>query len=356
MTCISNNIIEGFKPAFLMVLVRFLYAGVSILYKLVANNGMSMSVLLAYRYLFSSAFMIPLAYFAERKSKPKITMKVLFQAFLCGLFGATIQENLFVEAVTWAGATYPSAMLERLNIETKTGKAKVVGTLIGISGAMILTFYKSIEIHLWPTIVNQSKPKDVATGHVWGTSLAFGTCISYSIWLIIQARMSAKFPWHYTSAALMSVMACIQSTIFALGMERDNWSQWKLGWNIELLTALYTGVVASGVVWVLMAWCLRLKGPLYASAFNPLLLVIVAIAGSLFLEEKLYLGSIIGSILIVLGLYIVLWGKGKELKSHMEQKHKNDSVEVEPLEIVTTKQIDGKNVDIDGNDLKCGTS
>lgn len=71
--------------------------------------------------------------------------------------------------------------------------------------------------------------------------------------------------------------------------------------------------------------------------------------------------SIIGSILIVLGLYIVLWGKGKELKSNVEQKHKNDPLEeVEPLEIVTTKQINGKTADDksvdDGNDIKCGAS
>ncbi|XP_057457881.1 WAT1-related protein At1g68170-like [Lotus japonicus] len=379
MTCISNNIIEGLKPVFLMVLIQFIFAGVSILFKLVASTGMSLTVLMAYRYFFSSAFMVPLAYFVERERKPKITMKVLFQAFLCGLFGATIQQNLFVEGVALAGATYATAMynlipavtyilavcfgLERLNIKTKTGKAKVLGPLVGVSGAMILTFYRSIEIHLWPTIVNlmKNKPKNAATSHIFGTSLAFGTCLSYSIWLIIQARMSAKFPWHYTSAALMSVMACIQSTIFAVCMERDNWSRWKLGWNIKLFTAVYVGVVASGIPWVLTAWVLRLKGPLYASSFNPLFLVIVAIAGSLFLDEKLYLGSVIGALLIVLGLYIVLWGKGKELKSNVEQKHKNDPLEeVEPLEIVTTKQINGKSADDksvdDGNDIKCGDS
>ncbi|KAG4380759.1 hypothetical protein GLYMA_15G013351v4 [Glycine max] len=93
-----------------MVLVQVPYAGVSILFKLVANDGMSLRVLMAYRYLFTSVFMIPLAYFVDRKSKPRITVKVLCQAFLCGLFGATIHQNLFVAAISLASATYATAI------------------------------------------------------------------------------------------------------------------------------------------------------------------------------------------------------------------------------------------------------
>ncbi|KAJ1404080.1 EamA domain [Sesbania bispinosa] len=366
-----RKVIEGLKPAFLMVVVQVFYAGVSISYKLTTNDGKSLSVLMAYRFLFSSAFMVPVAYFLERKSKPKITVRVLVQAFFCALFGATLQQNLFVEAVSLAGATYATAMynlvpgvtfilavcfgLERLNIGTTTGKAKVLGTLMGIGGAMMLTFYKSIEVPIWPTLVNLMKhaqPAEVSSTHIWGTSLAMGTCLSYSIWLIVQARMSENFPWHYTSAALMSVMAAIQSIIFALCMERNNWSQWKLDWNVRLFTIVYTGIVASGVAWVLIAWCLRKKGPLYASIFNPLFLVLVAIAGSLLLDERLYLGSIIGSVLIVIGLYVVLWGKGKELQRILEQKLKKSPFEVEQLEIITTKHGNGKNVESNNGEMK----
>ncbi|XP_038986374.1 WAT1-related protein At2g39510-like [Phoenix dactylifera] len=68
-------------------------------------------------------------------------------------------------------------------------------------------------------------------------------------------------------------------------------------------------------IWVdctVVAWCIQRKGPLYASIFNPLTLVIVALLSSLLLNEKLHLGSILGAILIVAGLYTMLWGKGRE--------------------------------------------
>ncbi|MED6134147.1 hypothetical protein PIB30_034550 [Stylosanthes scabra] len=305
-----GNVINGLKPAFGMIIVQVAYAGLSILYKLVVEDGMSMSVLIAYRTLIATSFVVPLAFFMERKSKPKITPEVLLQSFFCGLFGVTLQQNLYVGAVAFASATYASAMtnlipgvtfilalcfgLERLKIRTLTGKAKVVGTLMGIGGVMIITFYKTREIHIWPTHhLNFKKNNDQShispTNLFLGSAFGFGNCLCYSMWLIIQARMSEKFPWQYSSAALVSGMACIQVIIFALCMER-NWNQWRLGWNIKLLAVVYTGIVPSGIALVLISWCVRLRGPLFASIFNPLSLVIVTIAASLILDERFFVG------------------------------------------------------------------
>ncbi|KAK4263355.1 hypothetical protein QN277_028778 [Acacia crassicarpa] len=63
-----------------------------------------------------------------------------------------------------------------------------------------------------------------------------------------------------------------------------------------------------------MAWCVSKGGPVFVSVFIPLQLLFLAFVGSFFLNETLHLGSIIGGVLIVGGLYMVLWGKGKEMK------------------------------------------
>lgn len=57
--------------------------------------------------------------------------------------------------------------------------------------------------------------------------------------MILQAKMSKEYHGHYSSTALMSLMGAIQATVFALCVEKD-WSQWRLGWNIRLLTAAYS--------------------------------------------------------------------------------------------------------------------
>ncbi|XP_028181442.1 WAT1-related protein At1g68170-like [Glycine soja] len=143
-------------------------------------------------------------------------------------------------------------------------------------------------------------------------------------------------------------MGAIQATIFALCIEKD-WSQWKLGWNIRLLTSAFSGIVVSGLVLIVTAWCVRLRGPLYALVFSPLSLVIVAIFASMMLDENLYVGSVIGGVLIVCGLYMVLWGKSKEMKM-TPQLVSSDKENFEPSTVVVViATLDYDNSDYDNN-------
>jgi hypothetical protein len=54
------------KPVLGMVSFQVVFAGLNIFYKLAVSDGMDLRVLVAYRYLFASAFLAPLAYFLER--------------------------------------------------------------------------------------------------------------------------------------------------------------------------------------------------------------------------------------------------------------------------------------------------
>ncbi|KAF3777292.1 hypothetical protein EJ110_NYTH46059 [Nymphaea thermarum] len=84
------------------------------------------------------------------------------------------------------------------------------------------------------------------------------------------------------------------------------------------------GILVSGLVVALISWAIQMRGPLLVLAFNPLSLVIVAFFGSIFLDETLHLGSVVGAGLIILGLYTVLWGKGKEVKELVQlQAHRS---------------------------------
>ncbi|XP_012073027.1 WAT1-related protein At1g25270 isoform X2 [Jatropha curcas] len=355
------KLMDGVKPVLVMVVVQVAYAGVNVLYKLAASDGMSLRIIIAYRFIFATALMVPLALFFERKNRPKLTWTVLFQAFLCGLFGGSLSQNMYLKSLVLTSATFASAMfnlvpavtfilaisfgLEKMGIRSVGGKAKVVGTVMGISGAMLLTFYKGAEIKIWKTRIDllkhyQSNGHGVFhltsshSNHALGCLLAVGNCFLYALWLIIQAKMSTTYPCPYSSTALMCLMASIQASVYALCMEKD-WSQWKLGWNIRLLTAAYAGIVVAGIMITLVIWCVRLKGPLFVSIFSPLTLVGVAVAGSICLNENLHLGSILGASLIVCGLYVVLWGKNAEIKKMSQLiPLKSTSTEAKTTELV----------------------
>lgn len=68
MTKMKNtcNAVQGLKPTLLMVLVQIAFAGVNVLYKLAVNDGMNLRVVVAYRFVFATAFIAPLALIVER--------------------------------------------------------------------------------------------------------------------------------------------------------------------------------------------------------------------------------------------------------------------------------------------------
>ncbi|XP_054801111.1 WAT1-related protein At1g25270-like [Prosopis cineraria] len=336
------NVVEGLKPAILMVAVQIAFTALNVMYMLAVDDGMSLRVAVAYRFIFATAFIAPLALVLERNKRPKMTWTVLFQASLCGLFGG-LTQNFYLESLALTSATFVTAManltpavtfilavffrLERLNLKTAAGKAKMIGTIIGIIGAMIITFFKGIEITgffhitlLHPHKRHAASPHSSSGSNILlGSLCALASCLAYALWLITQTKMSKSYPCHYSSTALMSFMASLLCTVVALCLEKD-WTQWKLGSKVRLLTTTYSGIVISGAMVVVLTWCMHMRGPLYVSAFNPLLLLFVVICGFFMLNEKLHLGSVIGGVLIVCGLYVFLWGKDKEIKKMNQQR------------------------------------
>ncbi|KAF8651233.1 hypothetical protein HU200_063480 [Digitaria exilis] len=330
------------KPVVAMVSFQAVFAGLNIFYKLAVSDGMDLRVLVAYRYIFASAFLAPLAYFVERKNRTKVTWRVLGLSFVCGLSGnnymhtcrGTVAQNLYIAGMKATTATFATATTnllpavtfllalafryERLSIRTLPGQAKVAGTLLGIGGAMLLTFYKGVDVTPWHSHVNllahhAAADADAASSnYAMGSLLCVGSCFFYAFWLVIQTKLSNEYPFHYSSTALMCAMASLQSTAFALCFDRDYAGQWRLRLGVRLLSVVYAGVMASGVMLVVMSWCVKKRGPLFVSVFNPLMLLVVAVLGSLLLGEKLHLGTALGAVLIVMGLYSVLWGKARE--------------------------------------------
>ncbi|MED6112770.1 hypothetical protein PIB30_064658 [Stylosanthes scabra] len=163
------KVLQGLKLVLLMLFVQIAFAAVDILYKMAINDGMSMTVATAYRLIFASATTIPIAiiFDTENKNQAKITPRVLLLEFLCGL--GTLFINFYFAALALMPAMFVLAIiilcpaltfmivisgLEKLILGAAAGKAKVVGTITGISGAMVLTFYKGIRIDIWSSHIN----------------------------------------------------------------------------------------------------------------------------------------------------------------------------------------------------------
>ncbi|GAV67362.1 LOW QUALITY PROTEIN: hypothetical protein CFOL_v3_10868, partial [Cephalotus follicularis] len=142
--------LHGFKPVMLMVLV---------LYKMVANDGMNLRILIAYRVMLAAAF--PLALIFKRSLLLFICIHVIFflTQSLTSVSNILLHLLACIRICFYLSYRVPLLMstidldyyfrLEKLRLMTITGKARVLGTFIEVVGAM--TFYKGVEIHIWTT-------------------------------------------------------------------------------------------------------------------------------------------------------------------------------------------------------------
>ncbi|GMI84428.1 Usually multiple acids move in and out Transporters 25 [Hibiscus trionum] len=330
--------LADFMPFLANVLLQVGYAGMNITSKLALEAGMKPLVLVAYRQIFATLAIAPFAFFLERKTRPKITMPILFQIFLCSVTGATANQVFYFVGLENTTATVACALnnvlpaatfvlaalcrQEAVGIKKASGLAKVSGTIICVGGAMLLSFYhghiigigeSKIHWHYAERMSANDSSGAKGSNFFLGPFLVMASAMAWAIWFIIQGQTSKNFPAPYTCTTIMCFMASIECTIIGVFSDHKP-SAWSLSSPMRLIAALYAGIICNAVAFCVMSWSIQKRGPLYVSVFSPLLLVIVAIVSWALLREKLYVGTVVGSLLIVGGLYAVLWGKDKEEK------------------------------------------
>ncbi|KAI0528867.1 hypothetical protein KFK09_001410 [Dendrobium nobile] len=333
-----------------MVAVQAGFAGLNILPKVALDSGMSPYVMIAYRQIIATVALAPFAFFLEWKTRSVlITRKILLQILFCSTFGATINQLLYFIGLKYTTPTIASALsnilpaitfiiavpfrIETVNMKSIPGQAKVAGTAFCVSGSMLMTFYKGALIHIphsglhWryaEKVVEKSTEASALAGgssnkEIFGAMLVVGSCVAWAIWFILQANMSMSFSAPYMTSTIMCAMASVECFLIGGIIERDIHS-WALGFNIRLASVLYIGLICSGFAVLLMTWVIEKRGPLFVSMFSPLQLIIVAILGWAILDEKLYVGSVLGSVIIIIGLYLVIWGKAREFNMEVSDE------------------------------------
>jgi drug/metabolite transporter (DMT)-like permease len=119
------------------------------------------------------------------------------------------------------------------------------------------------------------------------------------------------YPEEITVVFLYNLCATLISAPVCLFAEKDL-NSFILKPGVSLASVMYSGGLVSSFGSVIHTWGLHLKGPVYISLFKPLSIVIAVAMGVMFLGDALYLGSVIGSLILSLGFYTVIWGKARE--------------------------------------------
>ncbi|GMN62786.1 hypothetical protein TIFTF001_031866 [Ficus carica] len=287
---------EAYKPAIAMVGLQFGYAAVSLSTRVALLQGMSPRVFVVYRQAIATLVISPIAYFSRRKYDGGCSMgfRSLNLIFLASLIGVAINQNVYFEGLYLASSSMATAMtnlvpaitfliasflgLEKVNIRSLRSLAKILGTVLCVGGAMSMALLKG------PKLLNAEKlPGNSVFGtgdddQNWllGCSFLFASCCCWSIWLILQVPASASYPDHLSLSAWMCFLATIQSAAIALFMERDP-EAWIFSSTLELGCCFFA------------------------------------------VRHLTTTNRLLGGIGVIIGLYILLWGKSEDVREKEEE-------------------------------------
>ncbi|KAL0701833.1 hypothetical protein Bca4012_057955 [Brassica carinata] len=266
-----------------MLTLQFGYAGFHVVSRAALNMGISKLVFPVYRNIIALLLLLPFAFFLEK--------------------------------------------IEKVRINRRDGISKVLGTALCVAGASVITLYKgptiytptsNLHAHLLTTNsaasavlapLGDAAPKNWTLGCIY----LIGHCLSWSGWLVFQAPVLKSYPARLSVTSYTLLFGIIQFVIIAAFCERDS-QAWVFHSGWELFTILYAGIVASGIAFAVQIWCIDRGGPVFVAVYQPVQTLVVAIMASIALGEEFYLGGIIGAVLIIAGLYFVLYGKSEERK------------------------------------------
>uniref|UniRef100_A0A453PQM7 EamA domain-containing protein n=4 Tax=Triticinae TaxID=1648030 RepID=A0A453PQM7_AEGTS len=320
------------KPYLAMVLLQVGFAGMYIIAVASLKRGMSHFVLVVYRNLVATAVMAPFALYFERGVRPKMTITIFIKIMGLALLEPVLDQNLYYMGANLTSAGFATALvnilpavtfvlalilrMEKVRLRSLHSQAKIAGTVLTVAGAVLMVLYHGPVVQ-FPWTKGQHHAGGAATaadGAAWlkGTIMTVAACVAWSCFFILQSSTLRDYPAELSLTVLICGVGSVMSTAVAVVAERANTHAWVIGFDTRLFTVVYGGIVCSGVAYYVQGVVSRQRGPVFVTAFNPLCMIVTAVMGSIILKEAITLGSVIGAVIIVVGLYFLIWGKSKD--------------------------------------------
>ncbi|KAK3133378.1 hypothetical protein QOZ80_6AG0535790 [Eleusine coracana subsp. coracana] len=308
---------EDYTPPAAMMLTQCIYATVALWAKAVFTGGMSPMIFVVYRQAVATVVLVPIVIVVNRKKMKQILnpgIAGFSLVFVASLVGATLNLCLYYQGVHLGSSSMATAManlipaitfvmaasvgLETVDIRKPRSLAKIFGTIVCVGGAMIMAFVRGPKLLSDMNILLHS-----SAGSRWvlGALLLVGSSSCWALWLILQVPICKSYMDPLTLSAWMCLLSTLQTAILVSFLLPDQ-STWKIPSLFELSCCIFAGAV----------------GPLGS--------VVATVLSAVILGEELHVGSLLGAIGVITGLYIdiVLWGKAGDIKTAMAPEHMED--------------------------------
>ncbi|XP_042488655.1 WAT1-related protein At3g30340-like isoform X2 [Macadamia integrifolia] len=133
---------------------------------------------------------------------------------------------------------------------------------------------------------------------------------------VLLEHVTTTYQGDVSWSAMISFCGTLQTVAIATFIDRSS-TAWKirLEGSLQVLTILYGGIFMTGLCYYATTWCIHKMGPVFASAFGPLIIIFSFLLETNFRRKEVQferICSIIGAALVVVGLYLLLWAKAKD--------------------------------------------
>ncbi|GMY35235.1 WAT1-related protein At3g30340-like [Fagus crenata] len=316
---------ETSKPYLFLTLVELFLAIYMILVQSVTSRGINALVIVVYGHVIATIVLSFLAFFLEKNKRPPLSFKILGYAFLLGLLQITLCQMLLTMALQFVASSYESVGLnmvpslvfvtalifrqEKLKCWSINGQAKIWGLVLSAAGALAMVLWTG------PVLLTRSLSNSQATSDgLVGSIMIIVGVLATSFWIVMVEHVTQFYPAETSLCAMMTLIGTIQTAVVAAFVL--SWSSWELKWEggLVLVTILLGGLVVTGLSYYVMMWSVKKKGPVFTSAFNPLLVVFSFSLQTFVMGYPAHLGSIVGAVLVIVGLYLILWAKANDME------------------------------------------
>ncbi|WCJ20928.1 nodulin MtN21 /EamA-like transporter family protein [Euphorbia peplus] len=318
-------------PFMSLVTMECVNVGLNTLYKAATLKGMNYHVFIVYAYAIAALVLLPAPFISHRsRVLPPLSFSILCKIGLLGIIGSSSQI-LGYAGINYSSPTLSSAIsnltpaftfilaiifrMETVSLKKSSSQAKVLGTIVSITGAFVVTLYKG------PPITIASSSPSVQLHHqslhspnsnwVLGGIFLTSEYILVPLWYIVQTQIMKEYPAELTVVFFYNLTVSFIAAIVTLITEGTT-SCWIVRPGLALVSIVCSGLFGSCMNNTVHTWALHLKGPVFVAMFKPLSIAIAVAMGVMFLGDVLHLGSLIGAAVISIGFYTVMWGKAKE--------------------------------------------
>ncbi|XP_076897462.1 WAT1-related protein At3g28050-like [Bidens hawaiensis] len=327
-----------------MVTIECNNVGLNTLYKAATLQGMSHHVFVVYSYAFGAFLLLPAPFVSSKlRVLPPMNISIISKVGLMGIIGCASQIMGYT-GIIYSSPTLASAIsnilpaftfilaiifrMETLSLSNKSFRAKLVGTIVSIAGAFVVTLYKGPKLisSLWSSPSNSPLVSLGTSQPNWALGGLFLTA-EYTLLplcYIVHTQIMKEYPAELVVVFFYDLIVSLLAAIVGAFIEQDS-SAWKIKPDIALASILCSGMIGLCLNISVHTWALRLKGPLFVAMFKPLSIAIAVVMGVMFLGDDLYLGSVIGATIISIGFYTVMWGKAKEVVLNDEVMNSHSS-------------------------------